>query len=140
MRVTDFGLAKPGGMVFPDDYPALESVMQGEVVGFDDSNRQVVVVKDYNALVNPDLSERLRFQEEGQVPEHPLISIHPKVRLGYACLIGTQISVIDVLDWLAGSLSIESTLQAFPGLTKSMIRACLQYASDREKHVRPAGW
>ena len=127
-------------MVFPEDYPALNSVMTGEVAGFRDDNRQVEVVKDYEALINPDLSERLRYQEEGRLPEHPLIAIHPKVRLGYACLIGTQISVIDVLDSLAGSLSIDSTIETFPGLNKAMIQACLQYASDREKHVRPSGW
>jgi uncharacterized protein (DUF433 family) len=140
MEISSFATNKQGGMVFPDDYPALNSIMTGQVVGFRDNNRQIEVVKDYNALINPDLFERLRYQEEGRLPEHPLISIHPKVRLGYACLIGTQISVIDVLDSLAGSISIESTIEAFPGLNKAMIRACLQYASDHEKQVRPAGW
>ena len=140
MEIGSFIILKEGPTIFPDDYPELNSVMTGEIVGFRDNNRQIEVVKDYNALINPDISGRLRYQEEGRLPEHPLISIHPKVRLGYACLIGTQISVIDVLDGLSGSVSIESTIEAFPGLNKAMIRACLQYVSDREKQVRPAGW
>ncbi|MDO7876985.1 DUF433 domain-containing protein [Hymenobacter sp. ASUV-10] len=137
LEILDFGFP---GIIFPDDYPALDSIITGEVAGFRDDNKQIAVVKDYAAIFNPDLSERLRYQEEGRLPDHPLISIHPKVRLGYACLIGTSISVIDVLDHLAGSLSFDSAISTFPGLTKQMIRACLQYASDREKHIRPAGW
>ncbi|GAA4369887.1 hypothetical protein GCM10023185_43920 [Hymenobacter saemangeumensis] len=140
MEILDLDTHNPGGLRFPGDYPALNSVISGEVSGFRENNRQIQVVKDYAALINPDLAERLRYQEEGRLPDHPLISIHPKVRLGFACLIGTQISVIDVLDWLAGSLSIDSTIAAFPGLTMAMVSACLQYAADREKHVRPAGW
>lgn len=42
MTVTDFG--KPeGGMIFPDDYPALESIISGYLGGFHEHNRQVTI-------------------------------------------------------------------------------------------------
>lgn len=49
INVTDFG--KPEGvMVFPEDYPTLNSFMRGEVSGFEDrgeGRRQIVTVRDY---------------------------------------------------------------------------------------------
>ncbi|RZK12849.1 MAG: hypothetical protein EOO56_27820 [Hymenobacter sp.] len=40
INVPEFG--KPdGGMVFPEDYPPLGSMMSGELCGFDEHNRQV---------------------------------------------------------------------------------------------------
>ena len=45
MNVTAFGIIKEGGMVFPDDYPALGSEMKGQFNGFDEHHRQLVVIK-----------------------------------------------------------------------------------------------
>ncbi|MGI4835381.1 MAG: hypothetical protein ACRYFK_18160 [Janthinobacterium lividum] len=49
INVTDFG--KPeGGLVFPDDYPALASIISGEVSGFEDRSggrQQIVTVRNY---------------------------------------------------------------------------------------------
>jgi hypothetical protein len=46
INVPEFG--KPeGGMVFPDDYPALESTMGGYLAQFDDSNRQLCTIKHW---------------------------------------------------------------------------------------------
>jgi uncharacterized protein (DUF433 family) len=37
----------------------------------------------------------------------------------------------DVLEYLAGGMSVEEVLSDFPELTREDIRACLDYAADR---------
>ena len=44
LNVTEFGRGE-GNKVFPDNYPALDSTISGEVWGFDDSKRQIRVLK-----------------------------------------------------------------------------------------------
>ncbi len=62
---------------------------------------------------------------------HPLIGINPEIRFGRACLIGTRISVEDVLRWLGNGMLISDILEDFPELSEEQIRACLHYAADR---------
>lgn len=69
-------------------------------------------------------------------PTHPLIGIDPEIRFGRACLIGTRISVDDVLGWLGNGMSMTDILEDFPDLTEDLIRACLRYAADRQRHTR----
>ena len=69
-------------------------------------------------------------------PEHPLIGIDPEIRFGRACLIGTRIGVDDVLGWLGNGMSISEIIDDFPELNESLIRACLLYAADRQRHTR----
>jgi len=40
MKVTDFDTGQK--MIFPDNYPQLNSLVTGELSGFDDENRQIV--------------------------------------------------------------------------------------------------
>nr|WP_071891408.1 DUF433 domain-containing protein [Hymenobacter sp. PAMC 26628] len=61
---------------------------------------------------------------------HPLISIDPEVRFGRACIVGTRISVEDVLGWLGNGMSVEEVLRDFPQLTEEQVRACLRYAAN----------
>jgi len=68
--------------------------------------------------------------------EHPLIGIDPEVRFGRACLIGTRISVDDVLGWLGNGMSSADIMEDFPELNEELIRACLRYAADRQRHTR----
>ena len=67
---------------------------------------------------------------------HPLIGIDPEIRFGRACLIGTRISVDDMLGWLGNGMSIDDIIEDFPELNKELIRACLRYAADRQRHTR----
>ena len=60
------------------------------------------------------------------------ITLNPKIRFGKPIIIGTRISVYDVLNWLASGLTVEGILTDFPELTKNQILACLSYAADRE--------
>lgn len=45
MRIPDFGIIKPGGMIFPDDYPDLGNIISGQLCEFDKRNRQLVVCR-----------------------------------------------------------------------------------------------
>ncbi len=60
------------------------------------------------------------------------ITLNPKIRFGKPIIIGTRISVYDVLNWLASGLTVEGILTDFPELTKNQILACLSYAAERE--------
>ena len=44
-------------------------------------------------------------------------------------------TVRDVLEYLASGMSIEDILADFPDLTDEDIRACLVFASDRERRL-----
>jgi len=62
------------------------------------------------------------------------ISVDPLIRSGKPCVSGTRIAVADVLEYLAGGMSVREVLDDFPDLTNEDIQACLSFASD---HVSP---
>lgn len=64
------------------------------------------------------------------------ITINPNVRFGRPCIVGTRISVYDVLNWMANGLSVEQIIADFPELTSEQVNACLAYAADKERKVR----
>jgi uncharacterized protein (DUF433 family) len=59
-----------------------------------------------------------------------IITIEPGKRGGRPCTRGLRISVDNVLDYLAGGMSIPDILRDFPELTETDIRACLASAAD----------
>lgn len=61
-----------------------------------------------------------------------IIAIEPGKRGGKPCIRGMRVTVYDVLGYLASGMSQEQILQDFPYLTAEDIRACLEYAADRE--------
>jgi uncharacterized protein (DUF433 family) len=64
-----------------------------------------------------------------------LITIEPGKRSGKPCIRGMRIAVSDVLQYLAGGMSVEEILTDFPELTADDIRACLAFAADRERKL-----
>ncbi len=64
-----------------------------------------------------------------------IITIEPDKRGGKPCVRGLRITVYDVLDYLAGGMSIPEILADFPDLTDEDIRACLAFAADRERRL-----
>lgn len=60
------------------------------------------------------------------------IEIKSDVRFGKPILIGTRISVYDVLNWLANGMSINEIISDFPELSEVQIKACLAYAADKK--------
>jgi uncharacterized protein (DUF433 family) len=63
------------------------------------------------------------------------ITIDSAVRFGKPCIRGTRISVGDILEYLAGSMSEDQILADFPQLVRDDIRACLTYAAERERRT-----
>lgn len=68
-----------------------------------------------------------------------IITIEPGKRGGKPCIRGLRVTVYDVLGYLASGMSQEEILRDFPYLTAEDIRACLEYAADREHRVLAAG-
>ncbi len=66
------------------------------------------------------------------------ITIEPGKRGGKPCIRGMRITVYDVLEYLAGGMSEEQILADFPDLEREDIRACLEFAADRERKLASA--
>ena len=66
------------------------------------------------------------------------IEINAEVRFGKPIIIGTRITVFDVLSWLANGMSILEIMEDFPELSDNQIKACLSYAADREHKIQIA--
>ncbi len=64
------------------------------------------------------------------------IEINPGKRFGKPCVIGTRISVYDVLSWMAEGMSINDIIDDFPELNEMQIKACLAYAADKEHKLK----
>lgn len=64
-----------------------------------------------------------------------IITIEPGKRGGKPCIRNMRITVYDVLEYLASGMTVAEILDDFPYLTEEDIRACLQYAADREKRM-----
>ena len=60
-----------------------------------------------------------------------LITVEPGKRSGQPCVRGMRITVRDVLEYLAGGMTIAEVLADFPELTAEDIRACLAFAANQ---------
>jgi uncharacterized protein (DUF433 family) len=59
------------------------------------------------------------------------ITIEPGKRSGQPCIRGMRITVRDVLEYLAGGMTVPELLADFPELTEDDIRACLAFAASQ---------
>lgn len=66
------------------------------------------------------------------------IEINQAIRFGRPILIGTRISVYDVMNWLGNGMTKEEIINDFPELTNDMINACLLFVAQRENRIRVA--
>ena len=64
------------------------------------------------------------------------IEINPQKRFGKPIIIGTRITVYDVLSWLAEGMSVNDIIADFPELKEDQIKACLSYTADKEHKLR----
>ena len=58
-----------------------------------------------------------------------LITVEPGKRSGQPCIRGMRFTVRDVLEYLAGGMSVDQLLAEVPELTTEDVRACLAYAA-----------
>ncbi|MGH9449990.1 MAG: DUF433 domain-containing protein [Terriglobia bacterium] len=63
------------------------------------------------------------------------ITLEPGKLGGKPCIRGMRISVYDVLDYLASSMTEAEILRDFPDLTEDDIKASLAFAADRERKL-----
>jgi uncharacterized protein (DUF433 family) len=70
-----------------------------------------------------------------QIDYRKYITIEPGKRSGKPCIRNMRITVYDILEYLAGGMSMEEILMDFPELTREDILACLAFAADREKRL-----
>ena len=63
------------------------------------------------------------------MPDHPLITVEPGKRGGQPCVRGMRITVRDVLEYLAGGMTVPELVADFPELTADDVRACLAFAA-----------
>ena len=66
------------------------------------------------------------------------ITINPEIRFGKPFIIGTRITVFDVLNWLANGMTFDEIILDIPELNENHIKACLSYAADREHKIQIA--
>ncbi|MFE3847601.1 DUF433 domain-containing protein [Flavobacterium sp. LB3P45] len=66
------------------------------------------------------------------------IAINSQVRFGKPTIIGTRITVFDVLNWLANGMTTNEIIEDFRELNENQIKACLAYAADREHKIQIA--
>jgi uncharacterized protein (DUF433 family) len=73
-----------------------------------------------------------KFGRKVQIVEHgQIITIEPGKRGGQPCISGMRITVRDILEYLAGGMSVDEVLADFPELTIEDIRACLAFAASQ---------
>lgn len=60
-----------------------------------------------------------------------LTTVEPGKRSGQPCVRGMRIAVRDVLEYLAGEMTVDELLAEFPELTPEDVRACLAYAASQ---------
>ena len=66
------------------------------------------------------------------------IEMNANVRFGKPTIIGTRITVFDILSWLANGMTTNEIVEDFPELNETQIKACLAYAADREHKIQIA--
>jgi uncharacterized protein (DUF433 family) len=66
---------------------------------------------------------------------HKIITLEAGKRGGRPCIRKMRIAVADVLGWLAAGMTHAEIMEDFPELTEEDIRACLEYAADRERRL-----
>lgn len=71
---------------------------------------------------------------EGRVADsRRIMAPEPDKLGGRACVRGLRIAVADVLGWLAAGMTPEEIVADHPELTAADVRACLEYAAERER-------
>jgi len=61
------------------------------------------------------------------------ISINPDIRFGKPCIIGTRISVGDILGWLSTGMTSKEIIEDYPELQEIHILSALAFAATRDK-------
>lgn len=69
---------------------------------------------------------------------HERITIDAAVRSGQPTIRSMRITVKDVLEYLAGGMTVDELLRDFPELSIEDVHACLAYAAETVELAKPA--
>ena len=64
------------------------------------------------------------------------IHIDASIRFGKPVIIGTRITVDDILSWLSSGMTIEEIESDFPYIKREHVLAALAFAANREESLR----
>ena len=64
------------------------------------------------------------------------IHIDASIRFGKPMIIGTRITVDDILSWLSSGMTIEEIESDFPYIKREHVLAALAFAANREQSLR----
>jgi uncharacterized protein (DUF433 family) len=67
---------------------------------------------------------------------HQYITINQEIRFGKPCIVGTRITVQDILQWLGSGMSTIEIIEDFPELNKEKIEAALLFSANRESILK----
>ena len=87
------------------------------------------------ALLSPMLKLKSKLKNFHNMNYQNIITIEPGKRGGKPCIRKMRITVYDVLGWLAAGMTHAEILDDFPELTEEDIKACLEFAADREHRL-----
>lgn len=66
------------------------------------------------------------------------ITINSQIRSGKPCVLGTRITVIDILNYLASGMTVKEIIVDFPELSNESIAAVLSFVAHRESITKIA--
>jgi uncharacterized protein (DUF433 family) len=66
------------------------------------------------------------------------ISINSEIRSGKPCIVGTRITVSDILNYLASGMTAKEIVEDFPELNEDSIYAALSFVAHRESITKIA--
>ncbi|MBX9583911.1 MAG: DUF433 domain-containing protein [Gemmataceae bacterium] len=75
----------------------------------------------------------------GGIDYTKILTVEPDKRSGQVCIRGIRMTVLDVLEYLGGGMTVDEVLEDFPNLTREDIQACLAYAADTLRRLRDSG-
>src|SRR5438105_7452015 len=93
-----------------------------------------VEVADALLRLKADESLQARYDELASKNTESALTPEEK-RGGRPSIRRMRITLADVLGWLATGISHQEIRDDFPELTEEDIRACLEYAADRERRL-----
>lgn len=60
------------------------------------------------------------------------ITINSEIRSGKPCVLGTRITISDILNYLASGMTVKEIVSDFPELSSESISAVLNFVAHRE--------
>lgn len=93
------------------------------------------VIEELPDLEPGDIEASLRSQLKDEMNEswRSRITTDPRIRGGQPCVRGMRITVKDILEYLAGGMTLDELLADFPELTVEDVPVCLEFAASQPR-------